>query len=238
MIRRFVLASAVVSLLCVAGDARATLYTDSFGGTASTGGVYDTWVNAYYIGADDCTLEGIDVWFMTNLVTERDRQVSFGVWEWDNYSYVWNLVWSHEQVMPATGWSNWQWAGPGDGDVSVPLSANHMYAVGVWSDREIYLGHGTSSSTMGNTAWGGGAGYMYWDNHTTFPGALYEYISGIQNGGYRQQITVNLAYDDDGDGHDSDTEQTADPPRRHRELRQRRGRQLQRPHRRVRGLRR
>jgi MYXO-CTERM domain-containing protein len=106
--------------------------------------------------------------------------------------------------MYATGYYNHQWYGPGNAAVSVPLEGGKTYLFGIWADRQFHVGFSTSNSTMGTALWGDPTGYFYFDDRYSFPSTLSSNVNNQNTGGFGQRLTVELVFDNDNDGSNSD----------------------------------
>jgi len=193
---------AALAFLLVPSIASATLHVDTFGGDYWDGtNASRTWVNIYDVDVD-CTLEDIDINWGSTQLASTNRQVTFGVWKWEAAGWV--LQWSHAMSMPLTGTGVLQWEeGPPDAIVSVPMEAGSSYAIGLYALRQIHLGYTTTAVSMPQVAWGEGVGRF--NTFTAgFPTSLPN--NSTTSGGYGQILTVNVAFDNDGDGVDSDTD--------------------------------
>ena len=192
-------------LFALAAPAQAATYVDIFGGTG-TSTVTDTNMvrgNVYDIDYD-CTLTNFEVWYYTSQTMARNRQVTFGVWEKNPSTTTWTNIWQTTTSVYATGYYNHQWDGPPASSVNVPLQGGTTYLIGVWSDRQQHYGFSSSNSTMGSALWGDATGYYYFDDIYSFPTYLYSSINNQNTGGYGQRLTIDLVFDDDGDGSNSD----------------------------------
>ena len=194
----------VLLLALLPGSALSATYIDSFGGqgTSTTTDTNMVYGNVYEVDYD-CTLENFELWYYTTQTTARNRQVTFAVWELSGSS-TWTAIWSTTTALYATGYYNHQWDGPYASAVTVSLEGGKTYLFGIWADRQAHYGFSSSSSTMGTTLWGEGTGYFYFDDRYSFPSTLSSNVNNQVNGGFGQRLTVELVFDNDNDGSNSD----------------------------------
>ncbi len=197
------LALSVLLILAVSGPASAAVNTDTFGGTLPNGFNASECVFAdWYSVTEDSTLQQIEIFYSNSASSPANRQATFGVWEYDNASTWWNLIWSRSETLPQTGAGAFQWGGPSAASTSVPLSAGGDYFIGLWTAETFQISWSNNASTMGPVAWGAGEGNFFNVNYNSFPTQVWTPAGTLGYGGFGQRLTVETVFDVDSDGYD------------------------------------